>query len=552
MNEKSVSLIQDDKLGFTSLLSAYVRELFLLVPAHDGERLRAFARQIERVVADLLDIQRVVYLLAPGFVLLYINGAQKVPLIAGCVGLLTITTLCFLKLPRIIQDHNDRQEVRSVAVQLAVVTFGFGVFWAMMIASVAFGSSYQNTLMGYFVDLSMVGIGAIIFLYYPLAFILYSGMFIINFALIIRHDANFDYYPTLGLAVFLLVVFAKLVVDHTQNFISGEISAERLLVAENAQREQERELTDMRLIEEQSALEARAQIAEARNAIADERAKEMRLLSQQFENNVVAVVEMVGQSIIELGAATERLRELGERTVADTSEVAAVARDTSMAMENIAVSSGALRQSASEIAFQVESHVGISDETLTRANDSRQAITALSQEADDIGGVVAVIESITAQTNLLALNASIEASRAGDAGRGFAVVANEVKSLADQARAAAQKIADQISEIHGSVGTAVDRIERTGSGIENVAHIAGVIAEAVHRQQDATSEISDSARHVSQSALLVNSRMDELSERVRTAGQLSSSLTQTTVNLELQSEQLREKTKNFLERLRAA
>lgn len=542
----------EKKASFAEILSVYFRELFLLMPSSGGERLHAFARQLERVVKELLNIQRVIFFLAPGFALLYMNGAQKIPLISGCAALLGLTVLSYFALPREIADHNDRAEIKSLAIRLAGFTLAFSMCWSVMIAAVAFGSNYQNTLMAYFITVAMVGIGAIVFIYYPLAVMLYSGGFTVTIMVIVSRDPNFNYYPTVGLAVFLLIVVAKLVVDHTQHFITGEISAERLSKAENAQRAQERELAEMRLMEEQSALEARAQIAEARNAIADERANEMRLLSQQFEHNVVAVVEMVGQSIIELSVATERLRELGERAIVDTSEVAAVARDTSTAMENIAVSSGALRQSASEIAFQVESHVGISDETLGRANDSRQAITSLLKDADDIGGVVAVIESITTQTNLLALNASIEASRAGEAGLGFAVVANEVKSLAEQARAAAHRIAGQVAEIHGSVGTAVDRIERTGSGIENVAHIAGVIAEAVHRQQNATSEISDSARHVSQSAVLVNSRMDELSERVRSAGELSNSLTQTAVNLEQQSEQLREKTKNFLDRLRAA
>jgi Methyl-accepting chemotaxis protein (MCP) signalling domain len=47
-------------------------------------------------------------------------------------------------------------------------------------------------------------------------------------------------------------------------------------------------------------------------------------------------------------------------------------------------------------------------------------------------------EAIAGQTNLLSLNATIEAARAGEAGRGFAVVAQEVKSLAGQAKAAAQ------------------------------------------------------------------------------------------------------------------
>ncbi len=99
-----------------------------------------------------------------------------------------------------------------------------------------------------------------------------------------------------------------------------------------------------------------------------------------------------------------------------------------------------------------------------------------------IGGVAATIERIAKQTRLLSLNAGIEAARAGEAGRGFAVVAGEVKSLAEETRAATDRIGeivralgDQIEGLINESGEATRHAGHAGSGAEKVK---GVIIRA--------------------------------------------------------------------------
>lgn len=74
-------------------------------------------------------------------------------------------------------------------------------------------------------------------------------------------------------------------------------------------------------------------------------------------------------------------------------------------------------------------------------------MTQMDAKVQNIDSIIHVINQIAKQTNLLALNAAIEAATAGEAGKGFAVVANEVRTLAEESKAATLDISKLIAEI---------------------------------------------------------------------------------------------------------
>jgi len=111
-----------------------------------------------------------------------------------------------------------------------------------------------------------------------------------------------------------------------------------------------------------------------------------------------------------------------------------------------------------------------------------------------------MINNITGQINLLALNATIESARAGEARRGFAVVASEVKTLANQAKQATDKIAQEIGSLNDISGDVVGALNIIKQAISNVSEYVTSTAAAVEEQSTVTSEMSTSMQRAAAEA----------------------------------------------------
>jgi methyl-accepting chemotaxis protein len=165
-----------------------------------------------------------------------------------------------------------------------------------------------------------------------------------------------------------------------------------------------------------------------------------------------------------------------------TSEVAAAAEQSAVAMREAAQTAAGLIRAIEDARSEVEIAAGVA----TRAgNESVRALAtseALSEHAQAIESILGLIRDIAGQTNLLALNATIEAARAGDAGRGFAVVAQEVKSLASQTARATDDIASKIAAIQSATRQTVDANGSIRDTVGEVQTSAQRIREAMEAQ----------------------------------------------------------------------
>jgi len=193
--------------------------------------------------------------------------------------------------------------------------------------------------------------------------------------------------------------------------------------------------------------------------------------------------DVTKQVLVRMG--NERVRSMMESVAAGSEELNASVREISEAMTK-----------SRETAMSAVDQVAAADSQAQR----------LTEAAQSMSGIVEMINNITGQINLLALNATIESARAGEAGRGFAVVASEVKSLANQAKQATDKIGQEISSLNGISGDVVSALDSIKQAINNVSEYVTSTAAAIEEQSTVTNEMSTSMQRAAAEAAAIAAR----------------------------------------------
>jgi len=310
---------------------------------------------------------------------------------------------------------------------------------------------------------------------------------------------------------------------------------------EEAERaEREREATERRRETEREEAERR------------KRRDEMLQLADQFESQVMDVVQSVSSAAGEMQRAAQELSETAEDTTGKSEIVTRTAEQANSSLQMVASAAEELSSSVREIAGQTSQSSSSAKEAVQKTERASADIRALVEAARRIGDVVDLINDIAEQTNLLALNATIEAARAGEAGKGFAVVASEVKSLANQTGKATSDISEQIADMQGATDKAVKAIESIQSIISEIDSTAVSIASSVEQQDASTQEIARNVSEVSQGAETITRDMTGLNEGAATTGAAANQVLGSAKSLSEQSDSLRKQVEEFLATIRAA
>jgi len=213
-------------------------------------------------------------------------------------------------------------------------------------------------------------------------------------------------------------------------------------------------------------------------------------LAAAFRDGIAATVQAATQDGSHLRVQAAGASASARGMLGKTSEVAAAAEQSAVAMRDAASTAAGLIRAIEDARVEVEAAAEIATRAGVQAGDAVTVSGALSEHAKSIESILGLIRDIAGQTNLLALNATIEAARAGDAGRGFAVVAQEVKSLANQTARATDDIAGKIAAIQAATKVTVDTSASIRSTVLEVQDSATRIRHAMEAQAHTVTAIT--------------------------------------------------------------
>jgi methyl-accepting chemotaxis protein len=270
-------------------------------------------------------------------------------------------------------------------------------------------------------------------------------------------------------------------------------------------------------------------------------------------DRIQSVSAEISDALKRMDMDTRAILEATARQIAMANEQDNVVTETTATVNEVRATVTETAERAQSVAETAQVSVDISrvgteavSETISgmdvirrRVEDIADNILVLSEHTQQIGEIIAAVNSLADQSKMLALNASVEAARAGEEGKGFAVVALEVRNLADQNRDATVQVREILGEIQRATNAAVMVTEEGSKGVDEGQNLVNKAGESIKDLSHAIEEAAMAAMQIAASTRQQTIGMDQLTQAMRTIKHSTAEMVTRTMEVESSIQRLR-------------
>ncbi len=249
----------------------------------------------------------------------------------------------------------------------------------------------------------------------------------------------------------------------------------------------------------------------------------------QMLDLIIYLIRQTQESSRRLQQSSSDILSATEQQASGSAEQAASISQTTATMEQLASTYKQIAENADQVVNMAEASLANAESgqqavmnTLTsmegiktRSQQSANKILALGERSQQIGQVLAIINSIADQTKILALNAAIEAARAGEAGKGFSVVAIEIRKLAESVVESTGEIGTIMTEIQTAANELVMATEQELKQVQSGVELAHVTGESLDQILEMIEQTTVAAKEISAATQQQRSATDQVVKAMR-------------------------------------
>jgi methyl-accepting chemotaxis protein len=224
---------------------------------------------------------------------------------------------------------------------------------------------------------------------------------------------------------------------------------------------------------------------------------------RRIMKDITESVNLLGSTASEILASTTQVASGSAETATAISETTTTVEEVRQAAQLSSQKAGRVSENAQQVAQVTQAGQKAVDETINGMREIQNQMEAvantivrLSEQSQQIGGIIASVTDVADQSNLLAVNASIEAAKAGEQGKGFAVVAQEIKDLAQQSKQATIQVRNILNDIQKATSAAVMATEQTSKAVENGVRQSAQTGESIKKLAESSSKAVEAATQI--------------------------------------------------------